>query len=167
MRPGRIIHLAICKWGLALVLLSWFALAWINALDVITTRDWIRVPATIDTLTAINHQGEHLTPSGEWDGRGTLAVKYHYEVAGTIQDGTRVGIEPFGDSSRRAVRWRDLNATSPSVHAWYNPDNPGESALYRDTDWLTLTFSSTFGTFWSWAIWMDARRRRTGKPGFW
>jgi hypothetical protein len=167
MRDRRITLLAICKWGLALVLLSWCAVAWINAFDVIHTRDWIRVPATIDTLTAINHQGERLTPFGEWDGRGTLLVKYHYEVEGTIQDGTRIGIETFGDSSRRAVRWRDLNATSPDVHAWYNPGSPSESTLYRDTDWLTLTFSSIFGTFWSWAIWIDARRRRVGKPGFW
>jgi hypothetical protein len=93
MRDRRITLLAIWKWGLALVLLSWCAVAWINAFDVIHTRDWIRVPATIDTLTAINHQGERLTPFGEWDGRGTLEVKYYYEVAGTIQAGTRVGVE--------------------------------------------------------------------------
>lgn len=167
MRVRRIIYLAICKWGLALVLLSWCAVAWINAFDVIRTRDLIRVPATIETLGVITHQGERLEPFAEWDGRGTLQVKYHYEVEGTIQDGTRVGIETFGDSSRRAVRWRDLNATRPNVHAWYNPDSPGESVLYRNTDWLTLTCSSIFGTFWSWAIWMDARRRRNGKPGSW
>lgn len=167
MRARRIILLVLCKWGLALVLLSWFALSWINAFEVIRTRDWIRVPATIETLTAINHQGESLEPFGKWDGRGTLEVKYHYEVEGMIRDGTRVGIETFGDSSRRAVRWRELNATSPNVHAWYNPETPGESTLYRDTDWLTLSFSSILGTFWIGAIWMDARRRRAGKPGFW
>jgi hypothetical protein len=167
MRLRRIIYLVICKWGIALLILSLLVMAWINAFEVIRTRDWIHVPATIDTLTATNHQGERLAPFGEWDGRGTLGVKYRYEVNGTLHVGTRVGIETFGDSSRRAVRWRELNAASPNVHAWYNPDTPDESVLYRDSDWLTLSFTSILATFWTWAIWMDARRRRAGKPGFW
>jgi hypothetical protein len=110
-------------------------------------QSWAEVPATITSAELITHRSK-----GK-NGRETVSyeavAKYDYEVAGRKYSGNRVDL--LGQNSTNELEQRAHAETKKHLdnhtpfRCYVNPDDPGESILFRELPGESLMLLTLFG----------------------